>query len=251
MKKMIKMSLLSAIAVASLSSSAMAGEFKIGTDVMKKEINGDVTYRGTNINLQDSLGITQKETTIVPRISYVTDTTEYGISYTQNTFEGSKTLTSNIVFNGTTYTATTDVASEISTKWLTLDGKAKVGMLSTSDLDVTIGGKIHFIDLEAQIASSTLTEKYDITFAVPAFGIGANYNVYKNLNIGGEVYGMYLGGYGNYIEYDVKASLDCTKVKGLSLNAGYKAQDFDLEADTDEKLNLEWSGFYAGLSYKF
>lgn len=251
MKKFSKLSLIACLCVAGLST-ANAGEFKIGTDVSKVEMEGKFNYLGTDINTKDTLGMDKKDTVVVPTISYTSGNHTVFGSYTGTKFEGSKTLTTNVDFNGTTYAAATDVNSAIETKWGVLGYRYNVGDLGTNKfLNVKVGTDLHIIDLQAEIASATQGDKYDVTFAMPALALGVDMNIYKNVGVYGELAGMSFGSYGSYVEYDTGVKVDYSLVKGLEIKVGYKAREFDLEADADEKFNLEFKGAYAGLAYKF
>lgn len=249
MKSLVKLSLLASLLI---GASASAGEFGIGANVSKIDMEGNFNYLGTDINTKDTLGMNKKDTVVVPTISYTSGKHMVFANYTSTSFDGDTTLTSNVVFNGTTYAAATDVHSEIDTKWGVLGYRYNVGDLGTSNLvNLKLGADLHIINLSAEIESAVQSDKYDVTFGMPTFALGLDVKPIKSVTLFGEVNAMTFGSYGNYVEYDLGAKVACPIIKGVEWKAGYKSKEFDLEADSDEKFNLEFKGAYAGLTYNF
>ena len=249
--KIVKVSIVSAIVASLLASVATAGEFSVGVDYSRVEMKGNVQYKGTDIDTKSTLGITKKKSTVIPEIRYTTGDHLFKLNYTGTKFEGTNTLTSAITFNNVVYAAGTTVNSYIDTDWYILGYRYNMNPLER--LDLALGADLHIVDFEAQIAApvANIVEKYDITFPLPTVAADIKYNIYDNFNLIASASGMTLGKYGNYKEFAGGVSIDCKLVDNMMINAGYKSKSFNLKDKSDERFDIKWDVWYAGLAYRF
>lgn len=251
MKSLVKLSLVAGLLVAG-ASSAMAGEFGIGGYGTKVEMEGNFNYLGSDISTKNDLGMTKKDSTVIPTLSYKTKNSVVFVDYVNTKHEGSSTLTRSIDFDGTTYTAASNVDSSLEMTWGRVGMRYNVGDLGTNGLvGLNVGGDIHVIKLEVSINDGTINNSYDVTFGMPTLALGLDVKPVKNVTLFGEINGMSFGSYGSYVEYDTGVKIACPMIKGVEWKVGYKSKEFDLEAEVDEKFNLEFKGAYAGLTYNF
>ena len=251
MKNLLKLSVVAGLSLAA-ATSANAGEFGIGAYGSKVGIDGNFQYLGTNIGLKSDLNMSKKDTTVVPTLFYKTNSSVYYLDYIKTEHTGSGVLSRDIKFDDKTYTVGSNVSSSMKLDWGRLGFRTDVTSFGTDNLlNLKLGADLHVIKLNASIQDATRYESHSITFGMPTIGASLDIRPFEKVALYTDVAGMYFGSYGNYVEYDVGVKVDCILLKGGEWKVGYKSKEFDLEASSDEKANLKFSGAYAGFSYRF
>jgi len=248
MKKMIKLSLVTAIAVVGLSTTASAGQFGAELAVQKVELEGMIKYKGTGVNIQKDLGLDEEDITIIPTITYTSGNHKVFLNYQNAKFDGTNTLVSDITYNGNAYTSSTVVSSNFETTWYQTGYRYNLGNV-IPQLNIAAGLDINVVDIDTQISGGGTTTSYSETVAIPALAADISYDFGKAA-INAEIAYLPLGSNGNYLEYYAGVEIKCQKIKGLAFDMGYSVKDVDFKDGNDE-LDLDWKGFYTGVSYQF
>ena len=244
---------LAGILIIGLSSQLMAGEFGLELGVQKIEVGGNLQYKGTKIDLKDDLGLKDTKTSFKPTLTYLTDNKKHKFLFTYETSDYNETavLTQNITFNNKVYSSSSAVTTKLKTNWYQLGYRYNFDSLYDNKLDISAGLDLNIVDLQTSLVTTGVNEAFDVTAPLPAAVLEIKYDLLNNLAIEAKGAFMTFGSYGNYKEYYAGLSFMIPSVKGLNLKTGYMLKDIEVEIESDEKLNLDYSGIYAGLEYKF
>ncbi|MDP2894112.1 MAG: TIGR04219 family outer membrane beta-barrel protein [Sulfurimonas sp.] len=127
---------------------------------------------------------------------------------------------------------------------------------NTAWITLDLGLDIKIIDASYTAAPTTGFAGYkdSVTFPVPLLYARARVQI-PSTNLGFETDIKYITT-GNSTVYDVRAKVDYlfdfTPVVQPALEVGYRAQKIDIDdSSADAKLDIEFSGFYAGLMLRF
>ena len=124
-------------------------------------------------------------------------------------------------------------------------------------LDIGIDLKVQETDYQAKgvTIDGVLNQNYDDSATAVIPMIYARVRVELPLNIGVEADGKYVTYDGSTI-YDMRAKVDYTfdfvPIVKPAIEVGYRVQKFDITSDDDKtKMDMEFSGVYAGLMLRF
>ena len=219
------------------------------------EIDGNLRLqegeRGTDILLPDVLGFDSEETLEFRLTWRLAGPLVLRFGYMPLGYSGDTTLSEELEFGGIVFPIEINVSSKLDIEY----GRLGVGWLIEAAEKFHIGPMLEIKGMrtEAELSGSILSiplitarESVDAGF----LSIGGLFDAapIAKLHIVGEVFyspGLDLG---EMIEAEV--GLKFIPIKMLSISAGYRLIDFDLENDGD-KLDLEFSGPYLGGSLTF
>jgi outer membrane protein len=174
----------------------------------------------------------------------------FRVGYTPLEFEGSKTLTRQIVFDGQTYAVGDDVVSQVDLKML--DGEVQFDLVRPDLLAASVNFgillKVKYVDGSAEIRSTAATRKKDFTAPVPMIGAAAGVGFLKDmLRVDARASGI--GYSGNHLfEGDAYASF--APLPFVRIQGGYKLIDLKIDED-DIVAELELKGPYVGAQISF
>ena len=172
------------------------------------------------------------------------------VGYTPVSFDGNKTLTRQIEFNGQIFSIGENVVSSLDVKML--DGDVQFDLLRP---DIVAAGfnlglivKAKYVDGSVELASAGARETMDFKLPTPMVGLAAGVGVLKNaLRADARVTG---GAYsGNHIyEADVFASF--VPFPFFRIQGGYRLIDLKVDED-DIAVDLKLKGPYVGAQVSF
>ncbi|NNG47186.1 MAG: hypothetical protein HKM86_08770 [Deltaproteobacteria bacterium] len=174
----------------------------------------------------------------------------FRIGYTQISYDGSKTLTQDIEFNGKIFPVSDNVISSFDLNML--DAEVQVDILRpdfvAASFYLGLIGKVKYIDLDLELTSTTLTEKDDFKVPVPMVGLTAGAGFLNDfLRVDARVTGMAYSG--NHL-YEADAFASIVPFPFFRIQGGYR--HIDLKADEDDLLaDVEISGPYVGAQLSF
>jgi hypothetical protein len=249
--------LLSVLLLLSLSSTAQAlPGFGAGVRGMywfpDLSATAQTTFAGvpeTKIDLKDDLGV-EDENFPSGEAFLRFGRLHFRAGYTKISYDGSMTLTQNIVFNGQTYPVGDNVISSLDIKML--DAEVQVDILrpdfAGSGFYLGLIGKVRYVDLDLELASTTLTEKQDFKVPVPMAGLAAGAGFLNDLlRIDARATGMAYSG--NHL-YEADAFVSLAPFPFCRIQGGYRY--LDLKADEDDlRADVELSGPYVGAQLSF
>jgi hypothetical protein len=206
---------------------------------------------GTGIDLKDTLGI---DTEAFPSVEVFGGLGRHhlGFTYTPIGYSGSTTLAKEIVYNGRTFLAGTNVDSDLKLRMLDLEYRYTLlnmeNILAGFSLDAI--GQIKYIDGEAKINAPSIDSWAAATVRapIPMVGIGAHVGLLLDI-LEARVKMTGISYSGNYL-YEGLADLSLTPFPLLDIYAGYKIIRVHLDRD-DFYLNSEFAGPYVALTVSF
>jgi hypothetical protein len=172
--------------------------------------------------------------------------------YTKLSYDGSSTLTKDIVFNGQIFPVNDNVISSFDVKML--DAEVQVDVLRPDFVGVSLYlglvGKVKFLDVDLTLSSSStaMSENQSFRVPVPMFGLAAGAGFLHNvLRVDARGTGMAYSG--NHI-YEVDAYASIVPFPFLRLQGGYRYLDFKVDED-DFLADVRLSGPYIGAQLSF
>jgi hypothetical protein len=163
-------------------------------------------------------------------------------------------VTRTIVFDGETYTAGTQVATDLevhyaSFGWIyefinTDDGMFKIGTV----LDAKVMAADVSLESSATPMSPAIDESEQSVIGLPTVGVALDFNPVKMVNIFGEISGMSGGSYGHFVDGEIGIKL--IPVRNVSIVGGYRLIDVRVE-DSSNFAELRISGPFVGATIRF
>ena len=206
---------------------------------------------GTDINLKNDLGITDKDFPEIRLIWQFLANNKLRLAYTEIDYASVKAITRSIVFEGKTYTVGSSVSSDVDLQYLRLgwiwqfidisDGMLKLGTL----LDL----KGFLLDASLKAPSLGFSESEEFMCGLPTIGAVLEINPHKNVCAFAEISGIAAGGYGHF--FDAELGVKIIPYKYLSIVAGYRILDMKLEDNSNNYADLELSGPFMGVTLRF
>ncbi|HBG45567.1 MAG TPA: hypothetical protein DDW94_01095 [Deltaproteobacteria bacterium] len=185
---------------------------------------------GTEIDLTDDLGV-EDDDFLDARITLELGSHKIRYGYMPLKWNGSKTTTQNIVFNGETYSASTDVQSELKMGYHRLG--YEYDFIDTLNNRLGVIFEIKYFDGEASLTapSAGLDETESFKAPIPTVGIAAQVGLPFLLSVGGEVTGMGIGSEAYII--DGEAMVNLKPAPFVVISGGYRIFKLHLESDDD------------------
>lgn len=205
---------------------------------------------GTDIDLKDDLGIGDEDLPEARLIWHTGPNSKIRLAYTQVNYSGSKNIEKTITFDGKSYTAGTNVESDLDIQYLRLGWAWQFINLAEDKIKLGTLVDVKVLMLEASLDAPSLgfSESEDFAGALPTVGLVLDLNPIKKVNLFAEVSGLTAGDYGYFI--DAETGIKITPLKNFSLSAGYRIFDMKFESDPDYA-ELTISGPFISGSIKF
>src|SRR3972149_3029492 len=152
----------------------------------------DASLVGTEIDLVDTLGMDDKKNFWEARVDLNLGSHHLRYAYMPLSWDGSKTITQSINFQGKTYSASTKVDSSLDILYQRLGYRY--------DIIDTLGNKIGIIfdvkvlDIDARLNAPGIDKSYSVTAPIPTVGLGAQIGLPFLFTVGAEVTGIAYNG---------------------------------------------------------
>jgi len=248
-----------------LDADAQDGTIAAKIRRWQAEIQGDIEVDdngidGTSIDVDSTFGFDDKEdfdelhvTMGLPILG------RFNFQYLKGDYQGTKTLSSDITFAGTTFTASTQIDAELNLEAYTFLWQFGASTPGVIGADVGAGGiaGVKYFNIHARVDDEFgNSEETDIRAPLPVIGAYVRTNLAKFLSVEAQVHGIkFLDNFNiglTGIFYDATIAVDA-KFSGLFVGVGYRLFHMDVEYEngTDVKAQLDIEGlfFEAGLSF--
>ncbi len=205
---------------------------------------------GTDIDLIDDLGVGDGDFPEA-RLRWNTGPNSMlRFTYTQISYSGDKNVERTINFGGQSYTSGTMVESDLDVDYFRMDwgwqflnigdGAVKAGPL--------LGVKAFMLDVSLDAPALGISEAEDFIIALPTFGAIVDINMGEKFNLFAEVSGLPSADYGHF--FDTEIGIKFIPIKNLSIIAGYRIIDIELE-DDDSYGEMDITGPFFGATFRF
>jgi outer membrane protein len=245
-----------AVLLGAVGSASAASDFSAGVRgaYWFPELSGNAqtTTNGvqdTRFDVKDTLGMKDEN------IPYGEAFLRYGrttlrVGYARLSFDGSKTLTDNVVFNGVPYSVSDNVVSKLEMK--TADAEVQIDLLrpdlGVADFNLGLIVKLKYVDGEVELRGTAQTERRDFQAPIPMIGVAVGVGALKDvLRADARATGIAYSGNHLY-EADVFASL--TPLPFLRIQGGYRLIDLKID-ESDILASFRLKGPYAGAQLSF
>lgn len=227
------------------------GEVRYWRPTLESEIvASSAGLTGTVVDPVDTLGVDQEQNAFEARAGLTFfGRHKFRIGYLPLSFDGDRTLTQTINFQGQTYSAGFRVLTNLDVKILRAGYEFDFFKSAVGYLGVLI--EVHYFDGEARIRRDTGSpdERADFRVPVPVIGLGFRaYPITRIISVGAELVGIYAGDKGHYL--DGEASITFSPWPFVEFTGGYRVIDLQGE-DGDDTIDLFLHGPFASFTVRF
>lgn len=262
MKKLLLSSIAASTLVLSTANAGMIIDAEVGVGLWNASPNGNMMYGngGSNIDLESTLGLdSDKNGYIYADIDhFVPLIPNVRVEHTKLSTTGSKTL-GNIKFGNNTFSSNTSSEVDLThTDFIFYWGVPGLNTLSAGILDVRFGLDVKYFDGSASLkeSASGTYEKVALDFFVPMGYVGATVDPpFIPASLSADV--KYIS-YRSSNLYDASAKVSVNlpiplPLIDFKLDVGYKEMSLNLDDSLtgDAEIDMDFSGFFAGISAKF
>ncbi|MBW7956701.1 MAG: hypothetical protein H3C68_02300 [Deltaproteobacteria bacterium] len=198
------------------------------------DIDGNIRFVdggvGTDIDLVNDLGM-DDEDFIDARITLELGSHRLRYGFMPLKWEGQNTITRNITFGDQTFSASTDVESELRIDYHRLGYQYNI--IDTLDNHLGVIFELKYFDTEASLKAPAVPLDETETFKapIPTIGIAAQASLPLLFSVGGEVTGITLGSDAYLV--DAEASINFEPVPFIVISGGYRLFRLHVEHDSD------------------
>jgi len=203
----------------------------------------------TRFDFKDTLGVKDEHIPFGEAFLRLGNTT-LRVGYMQLKFDGDKTLTENVTFNGQTFNISENVVSKLDMKMI--DGEVQFDFLRP---DVGVAGfnlglllKVKYVDGTVELRNSTTTETKNFKAPIPMLGAAAGVGFLKDMvRVDARAAGIAYSG--NHL-YDADAYASYAPLPFLRIQGGYRYIDLKIDRD-DTLVSFKLKGPYVGAQLSF
>ena len=208
------------------------------------------TALGTDIDLENDLGISDENFPEARMSWYPTEKSQIRLSYTQVGYDATKVLDKTVTFSGKTYTSGTTVNTSIDVKYARLAWLWQLLSVGDDNLKISplIEAKGFEVESSLDAPAVSLSESKKFLGGLPTVGVAFEAHLIKSVSLFAEVSGIAAGNYGHMI--DAEGGIKITPLPHFSLMGGYRVFDLKVEIN-DDRGDLQLTGPFAGGQLRF
>jgi len=197
----------------------------------------DLGVIGSEINLVDTLGVDDKKNFWEARVDLNLGSHHLRYGYMPLSWDGQKTITQSINFDGKTYSASARVDSNLDITYQRLGYRYNIIDTLGNQLGIILDIKL--FDIEARLKTTGIPdESYSVTAPIPTIGLGAQIGLPFLFTVGAEVTGIAYSG--NHL-IDGEAAINFNPIPFITISGGYRIFDLKVE-DGDDKVDFSLKG---------
>lgn len=248
------LSLMLVVALIGLCTPAAAVEFGVRGYYWAPGLSGNLKVDGnglvgTTVDLEDDLGMGSESYPVIEGFVGLGNH-HLSLSHYSADYDGSKTLTKNITFNGTTFAANTLVNSNL--KYDVYDIMYQYDLLDLENFlaggSLGLVGKVKLFDGSASIQSAGQSTNIDFSAPIPLIGLNLHVGLLADIL---EARLLVTGiGYSGNSMYDCQADLSFTFFPFVDIHGGYRLFNLNFDVD-DTEADYKTSGPYVAVTISF
>lgn len=253
---MKKKSLFLAVVMIFLGLSVPATAFEIGargyywfpglSGDLKVDGNGVI---GTTVDLEDDLGMGDESYPIIEIFAGLGDH-HLSLSYYSADYDGTKTLSKPINFNGQTYATNTLITTNL--KYDVYDFMYQYDLLDFENMlagcSLGLVGKLKLFEGSVAVKSAAVSTEEDFTAPIPMIGFNFHMGLLADI-LEARLLVAGIGYSGNKI-LDSQIDISFTPFPFLDIHGGYRLFKVDVDAD-DVEFNYNTSGPFVAVTLSF
>ncbi|GAB4233066.1 MAG: hypothetical protein OHK0028_08710 [Deltaproteobacteria bacterium] len=218
------------------------------------ELSGDAqtTTNGvpdTRFDVKDTLGM-QDENIPFGEAFLRYGRTTLRVGYANLSFDGGKTLTDNVTFNGIVYSVSDNVVSKLDMKMADLDVQVDLFRpdLGVVNLNLGLIVKVKYVDGEVELRGTARSERKDFKAPIPMIGAAVGVGALKDV-LRADARATGVAWSGNHL-YDADVFASLAPLPFLRIQGGYRFIDLKID-DSDLLASFRLKGPYAGAQLSF
>src|SRR3989344_5220405 len=172
---------------------------------------------GTQIDLVDTLGMDDKKNFWEARVDLNLGSHHLRYAYMPLSWDGSKTITQSINFQGKTYSASTKVDSSLDILYQRLGYRYDIIDILGNKIGIIFDVKV--LDIDARLNAPGIDKSYSVTAPIPTVGLGAQIGLPFLFTVGAEVTGIAYNG--NHL-IDGEALINFEPIPLVTISGGYR-----------------------------
>lgn len=208
--------------------------------------SGSVT--GTDINLVNDLGVDDKKNFWDGRITLELGSHKLRYGFMPVSWDGSRTLSQSIVFNGRTYSASTTVDTKLKADYHRLGYEYDIIDLLDNRLGVIFEVKYFDGDAKLSAPAAGISETGKLRAPIPTVGVTGQVGLPFLVSVGGELTGIAIGS--KLYLIDGEAGINIKPAPFVVISGGYRILKFHVEKSND-KIDLTLKGPFVMLRANF
>lgn len=224
---------LAAVLVSSTASAVVDVEARYWFSTIDSEVKvSSGTLVGTDIDVVTDLGLDEQKNFFEGRLKLELGSHSLRYAFVPLKWDGSKALTQSVTFNGQTYTASTQVDTDLKLTYHRLGYEYDFIDLMDNKFGMII--ELKYFDTEARLKAPALglNEAESIKAPVPTVGLAAQVGLPFLVNIGGEITGVSLGSTAYLV--DAEAAVNFKPAPFVVISGGYRLFKLHLENNDDQ-----------------
>jgi len=206
---------------------------------------------GTNFDFKSDLGLDNRDTSPMGRVWFRLGKSHLIFDYSDSSRTGRNTISKDITFNGTTYTATDTVDSRLDLKLYKTTWRFSFVNLKVVEFGAGLGFNAAKIDAQLDSTSAGST-RLNQTVPFPTVNASLIVKPFPGFHIRTELDGLSVDVSGNKVTiYDARVQLEWYFLHAFGVQAGYRQFRFDVNANDFGHVESTFKGPYVGLGVKF
>lgn len=206
---------------------------------------------GTNVDFTDDLDLDDEDAPGVRVTLGLPLNNKIRLAYTFLSFDGDTTLDQSINFNGSTFTAGSQVSSDLEIHYgrlgwiwqpIAIPGILKLGPM------LELKGVVIDANVETRGVSPSIEEGKELGLILPTVGAALDFTAIPKVDLFAEISGLPAGSLGHVL--DAEAGIRVNPLPFFTISAGYRLFDVKIE-HSDDSVKARLQGPFVGASLRF
>jgi len=211
----------------------------------------DGSTAGTLFTFDDTLGVDDSDTTPMGRVWFRWGKSRLVVDYVDLSQSGDRTITQDLTFNGTTYSASETIDTDLGLKLTQAKYQYSLVNLKVVEFGFDVGFNLAQVNMELA-GSGSGTTTFDENIPFPTVGATFVVKPAPGFHIRAEADGLSVTVSGNSVDIlDARLQLEYYFLHSFGVFAGYRTFSFKAESGDYGHVDTSYDGPYIGLGLKF
>ncbi len=211
----------------------------------------DNSTQGTLIDLKNTLGVDNRDTTPMGRVWLRFGKSRLIFDYSDSSRSGSEVLSQSVTFNGTTYGGGETLKTDFGLKLLQAQYRFSLIDLKVVEFGLGVGVSAAKLNLDLDGSASGRTT-FDKTVPLPTVNAGLVVKFIPGFHVRAEINGLPLTVSGKRLDVlDGRVQLESYFLHVFGIFGGYRVYRFSVDANDYGHAESTFKGPYVGLGVKF